>query len=1108
MSFERFVNNPVKVGMFFLALVLMGVLSWRRLPLNLFPDIQTPRITVVATTRGLSVEEAERRLTVELERQMSSIRGVAAVTSLSRERNVVVHVDFHWGQEMEFAYLDVKKNVATMESNEYVEKIDVYRFDPNAAPLMTLAFTGKVDRVRATALVENSLKPRLETIEGVAYVNANGTSRQVVELRADDDVMAQYGLTPAQVIEAVKQYSMSSTGGVVREGNDEMVLKFVSRLGSVEEVARCVVLVREAHPIHLEDLGRLRVTPLRDEVRVRQDGAPTVSLDIYREPDANAVLTARRVRAVVEGLNQRGGLGLKIASDQSREIESAIGEVISAAGVGMLLAVVVLFLFLRRIGPTLVTAVAIPISIVATFSIMYFQGLSLNLMTLGGLALGAGMLVDNAIVVIENIFRHRQEGRTAREAAELGTREVAMALFASTLTTVVVFVPLVYVHGIAGILFRDQALTVVYSLTSSLLVALVLIPMLGARVASRTVPVTDSSPGPYSRFLRFSLRLRWLLLVLFAGAMLFTWQRFQSIPVEFFPPSVGGRLSLAMEMPPGTTLEETERAAERLESRLLAIRWRAPELAPLLRVYEAWRIDGDTEGFLADAKRTVAELKTAGHAAHPAVAATGQLLAQADPEAWARDDDAREAFEKRAREIIGPLVVVESVTTVVGTDPESLQVADESIHGPNTAQIEVALNPDNLRELASADLIGVLRDAAAEIPGLQVGFESRNAFMQQLLGRRRGDVVLEVHGEELAELRAQAAAVQAALAATPGLRNVALNLVWGEENFILEPDADALTRAGLEAGAVADRVEAFLRGSRTDPLKLAEGEMAVEVASARALTGGLQGLLDLELVSEDGLREKLANVVDLRRERSVRETMRVGHERTLLVTADLDGADYETALAALGPRLDRLDWLPGTSWNVSGEEVKRRESFSMLLFAMLLAMVLVYMVIAAVLESLIHPLTIMLSVPFALAGVVGAFLWTGISLNLMGCIGIVMLVGIVVNNAIVLLDRIGQLRHGGCELREAIVQAGRQRLRPILMTSLTTILALAPMALGLGNGAELRRPMAIAVIGGLASSTLLTLWILPAIYLCVEDLLAAARGLLAPAARRRERPAA
>ncbi|MBN1900022.1 efflux RND transporter permease subunit [Candidatus Sumerlaeota bacterium] len=1122
MNFKNFIENPIKVSMFFMALILMGYLSYRKLPLNLFPDIQTPRITVIINTKGLTPEETERTLTSDIERQLASIKGVSEITSYSREGSIVLHVDFHWGQDMEFAYLDVKKNVGTLETKENVAQVDVYRFDPNSEPLLTLAFTlrktatpspsgetstmdERVDRVQVTSLVENVLRPKLETVKGVAYVKTNGARYQEVSVLLNEDIMSQYRLTTDAVMNAIKRNNISAMGGHVIEGNEQMVLKFISKFENVDDIRKCLITLVEGYPLHLEDLGDIRIDFSRDEVRVHQDGVETVTMDIYREPDVNAVQTARLVRNMVMDLNRRGNLGIKIAVDRSLEVETAIRELINNALIGMILAMIVLWVFLRNLRATIITGVAIPISIIATFSLMHFQGLSLNIMTLGGLALAAGMLVDNGIVVIENIFRHRVDASSPIEAACIGAKEVALAITAATLTTIVVFVPLVYVHGIAGILFRDQALTVVYSLLVSLLVGLVLLPMLAARIRKGRVYEQEGLTRFYNKFLTLSLKMRWLLLLLFLFIMGATWRISRDIPMRFFPESVAGRFSLLLEMPLGTSLERTEEVATRMEEPLLSLRYRDEELAPLLEAYEEWTISGMNSIFIRSVMEGIADLEVK-NSAHPAIAELKEILLT---KKWGNNlqslislEEAEKDREKIARKLgkyLGSFILVQSVTTTVGMESGSVSAAGEKILGSHSSRMEVVLNPNILKELDAKDIIDLLRSKAKDIRDLKCSFESRNEYLQQLLGKERGDVAVEVHAESLQEIRESTVMVYEAMKNLPGLVNIRTNLILGEEEYLLEPDRDAMKKGRFEISDINAQIQAYLKGEKSDKLKLDQGDMGIILKSPRVEEDGLEGLMNLQIVSSQGYKEKLVNLVRLRRERGIREIMRINQERTLLVMADLENVRYQDAVDSIRETLDRLPWVSGAYWNHSGEEVQRRDSFQKLFFALVISVILVYMVIAAILESLIHPLTIMLSIPFAASGVVFGFLITKISMNLMGYIGIVMLTGIVVNNAIVLMDRIRQVRSSKNEagtLFEAVVQAGCQRLRPILMTSLTTILALLPLAMGFGEGAELRRPLAVAVMGGLVSSTLLTLWFLPGIYLCVEDALSVFRRAL------------
>ncbi len=622
----------------------------------------------------------------------------------------------------------------------------------------------------------------------------------------------------------------------------------------------------------------------------------------------------------------------------------------------------------------------------------------------------------------------------------------------------------------------------------------VLVALGGGGAGRQAAPRPGLLHRAYTAFLYASLRFRWALFVLFIAAFYLAVERARSLPTELFPPGVHGRLSLELALPSGATLDRTEEAVARLEAAILPLRYREPALAPLLGEYEHATLAGDLPRFLPRMETLLLQMGREGEAAPLAKTLYAELI----PSDWrgrikqAVDDKRREEEVNRQlariRERLDKMIVLESVTSVIG--------AGGSTQGGNpahTARMDVVVRPGAERELGSDALIARLRRAGEALPDLSLTFQARDDFIQEALGKARGDLVLEVHAEALDQLSEIALSTAERLRGLPGMVNVRTSLVHGEDQYVLTPDVDALLRGRFKLASLARQVSDQLQSARSDAVKLDAGEMEVVVENPRSERADMRQLLALTVVSEDGMGEKLGNLVEVARRPGFSEIMRVNQERTLLVLADLAGARYSDAVASVEHALARAPWPRGASWNFAGEEVARRESFQRLGFALIVATVLVYMVIAAILESLVHPLTIMLSAPFALIGVVVAFVATGLSLNLLGYIGIVMLVGIVVNNAIVLLDRIHQLRQQ-LPLRDAVVRATGQRLRPILMTSLTTILALAPLALGYGAGAELRRPLAIAVIGGLTASTFLTLWIMPALYLCVEDLLALLRA--------------
>ncbi|HPB32063.1 MAG TPA: efflux RND transporter permease subunit, partial [Candidatus Sumerlaeota bacterium] len=816
-----------------------------------------------------------------------------------------------------------------------------------------------LDLVRLTTLVENSLKPRFEMLKGVAWVELRGAVLREVNVGVREEVMTRHMITPDKIIEEIRRNNISAEGGVVIESGQRMVLKFHSRFRDVADISRCIIAMEGNHPVYLEDLGEISVIETKPSEYVFQDGVMTVSMDIFREPDSNAILTAREVRRQVAALNSRGDFGIKIAQDRSRDVEVAIGEVIKNAALGMILAMLILWIFVRNIPATIITSLAIPVSIIATFCLMDLQNLSLNLMTLGGLALSAGMLVDNGIVVMENIFRHRSDGMSPPDASVRGVSEVAMAITAATLTTIVVFVPLVYVHGVAGILFRDQALTVVYSLLISLLVALVLLPMMAARIAPARRFASGRSSRTYESFLRGSLKVRWLLVVLFLILIFMTVKYGRRIPVRFFPESVGGRLSVLLEMPSGTSLERMADTAGRIQQPVLDIRRRDPRLASLLDSWHILKMSGDADRF-AESCHDHMNLLQSIRPDSPLIPLMQQLVLNTG------DEKDREKRQKKILKEMEPLLsresVILSITTLVGEASGGVQSAGDRIFGTHTARMDVFINPEVMREFTAQDLMKIIRLRAEAVPELKCTFESRDEFLQQILGRDRGDLAVEIHAEDLPDLHKSAALAADAFSRLPGFVNIRTNMVLGEEACIIVPDQDLMLRGSFNTEEITGQIQAYLKGERSEKIKLSQGEMDLVIRNPRTEKEGLDGLFNLEIVSSAGRKEKLSNLVAWRFERTVSEIMRIGQERTVLVMADLQGVRYQDAVFSATSALNSLEWRGARStWNMSGEEVRRRESFDNLFFALIIATILVYMVIASILESIIHPFTIMLS---------------------------------------------------------------------------------------------------------------------------------------------------
>ena len=1000
------VRSPTKVAMLFLGIILLGWISLRRLPINLFPDLRSPKITVVVTTKGLSPEEVERRVSRQLERSLLTIRHVRDVVTFSRDESAVGVVEFDWNTDMDFALLDVKKGAAGLANLDDVREVNVYRYDPNELPILTLAVYGSEDLEELYRLAYESLKPELERLEGVAAAQVAGGLQPEVVVAVDENLLLHYGIDMQDVVSAIRRSTVNASGGWVETGSERLLLKSLGELQSLDQLAQTAIVTKAGNPIFLRDIARIEEAPKEPESIVRFNAQPAVGVLIKKEAEANTVRVVQTIEAALNDYRKSLPAGVKIetAYDQSVFVRTAIRELFETAAVGILLAVAVLVVFLRSFTPTMIIATAIPISIIGTFNLMYFQNLSLNIMTLGGLALGSGMLVDCAVVVLENIFRHRQEGAAATDAAVVGAREVGAAITASTMTTVVVFLPIVYVRGIAGYLFKEQALTVTYSLLTSLVVALLLIPMLASRFLRVKKREAAGHRHPrYRRLLQWSLDHGKVIVTIALLSVVVAVALFPTIPREFIPKAEQAQFLMKLEMPPGTRIEVTDKVVQRIES--------------FLEPYRA---------------------------------------------------------------------AIKSINSRSGVAPEALQAGGEEIEGPNTAEISVVLDTATTHPLTASQIVDAIGPHVAAVPDVQVKYLLQQSSLTDIVGGSGAPIVLEVSSENLAQLATVTETVRQMLESLHCLYNVRTNLIQGNPQVVLKPFPVVLASAGFDIQSLADAIRVRLTGDEVTTYKSERGDLDIRVASKQIENRGMSYLSDLRLRSRTGQEVTLGDLGRVEIARGPREIIRRNQKRIARVTADIRSGKLSDAVAVVKREIGRLPVPP----QFSGEEEQRIESFKRLGLAFALAAVLVYMTIAATLESLVHPFTIMLSLPLAAIGVVLGLVAFRESLNLMAYIGIVMLAGIVVNNAIVLLDCVNQLRGQGMDVRNALLTAGERRLRPILMTTLTTVLGLAPMTLGIGEGSQLRKPLAVAVMGGLVSSTLLTLVFIPVAYSYVEKVLA------------------
>lgn len=1017
------VRRPVTVLMAVMLILALGVVSFTRIGIDLFPELSFPLAAVMTEYQGAAPEEIENLVTGPVEEAVSTVENVERVTSTSSAGNSMVLVEFTWAADMDRATLDVREQLDLVRGllpNEAADPL-VFQFDPSLLPVMVIALGGLEELDELTRLAEDTVETRLERLEGVAAANVTGGLREEILVDLYQPALDRHDLALLEVARALAAANLDRPGGTLEEADQELLVRTVGSFADLEDVASLSLITPRGVAVTPRDLGRVSQGPAEGNQVTLLNGSPALGINVQKQADANTVEVGRQVRAELEALQEvYPDLEVTYVLDQSRFIESAVANVARNGALGAVLAVLVLLLFLRNLRTTLIIATAIPIAVVGTFILIHFAGLTLNLMSLGGVALGLGMLVDSAIVVLENVFRHREEGAPARQAAQEGASEVGMAVTASTLTTVGVFLPIVYVEGMVSQVFQELALTVTFSLLAALLVSLTLIPLLASRLLTINHEAGDQRPpgGEAGRGAavhgvlrkletRYRGALDWCLhhrLRVLLGALVFFLAIMGLLPLletEFLPEIDEGRLAVRVEMPRGTALDRTREVAENVQDL-------AREIPEVRNIYLSAGAGG---GMFAGAGRS------------------------------------------------------------------------------DRATLEIELAPPEERERSSREVAAELRQEAARFPGALIAVEARDAMADG--GGAGGDPVqVNLRGEELEALREIADDLAGTLGAIPDLENVASTLEEGRPELVIRPRQQRLASLGLDTSTLADTVDAAVEGTVATRLRGQGRETDVRVRLAGETgTTELEGLL---LPSATGVRMTLGDAARVERVEGPAAIEREDQQRRVSVSAQLGDRDLGRAMREVDREVQKLELPPGYQIDYGGEFQEMMEAFSGLGLAALLAVLVVYAVLASQFESLVHPFTIMFSVPFAATGAILGLLVFGQSLNAVAAIGSITLTGIVVNNAIVLVDYINTLRRRGLERVPAILEAGRKRLRPILMTTSTTVLALLPLALGWGQGAEMQVPMAAAIIGGLLVSTVLTLFLVPTVYAVLEDL--AARG--------------
>jgi HAE1 family hydrophobic/amphiphilic exporter-1 len=1022
MRVSRFaVHRPIFTIMVVLMVLLLGIISLLRLPIDLMPDISYPTLSISCGYENAGPEEIEELIARPIEQAVSAVPGVDELTSTSVEGQGTVRVTFAWGTDLDAAANDIRDRLDRIIDNlpEDAERPSLRKYDLASFSILSLGASSNLDPVQTRQIIEDQVQYRLERVPGVAAVLIRGGLDREIHVSLDPAKINALGIPLESILARIREGNVNIPAGTIEEGNFEITVRTPGEYTDLKQLQDTVIAIRHGAPIQLKEIALVEDSWQKITRIVRINGVPGIWLSVYKQSGKNTVEVARAALAELERINRDiPQIDIIPIIDTSDYIVRSITNVGTSAIYGGLLAVFVLLLFLRNFRSTIVIATAIPVSIVATFALLYFGHATLNIMTLGGLALGIGMLVDNSIVVLENIFRMRESGDPLEHAAVHGAEEVTSAVIASTLTTLVVFLPLVFVRGMSGVMFKQLSLVVSFSLLCSLAVALTVVPTLSARILPRQASDERSKhtlrgsifelsgrflkalEDRYKQLLHFALANRafvvTLAILLLIASLLLT----PYVGVELMPATDEGVVRVEGEMAVGTRLG------------------------------------------LLDEKFKVVE----------------QVVNESVPE-------------------------IRCTRTNVG---------GSRWHGSggHTGDVRISLKPQSERTRSSEQIAVDLRNKLSKMPGMIVRTRAdQGLFVFRMMTQGADKVQVEVRGHDLQMADRLAAQVKDIVESVDGITDARVSRESGSPEELVLIDRQKAADMHLTVSKIANALQTILSGTRAGYYRQGGDEYTILVKLRDAEQMDLRDILDLTITNAEGEPVVLRNVVTIGPRRGPVLIERKDQERVVTVSAEISGRDMGSILSDIREQLQKVPVPPEFTIGFGGDYEEQQKSFRELLLSCILAIVLVYMVMACQYESLRDPFVVMFSVPLATIGVVLMLFLTRTTFNVQSFIGCIMLEGIVVNNAILLVDHTNLLRRkAGLPLREAIEEAGRRRLRPILMTAMTTVIGLTPLALGLGEGGEAQAPMARAVIGGLLSSTLITLVFVPVVYSVFERL--------------------
>ena len=1014
---EFSIKRPIFVSMLILVVLVLGFIALSRLPVDLMPDITYPTLNVSTSYPNTAPEEMEQIITRPIEEALSSVPGVEEIFSVSSQGGSTVRVMFEWGTNIDEAANEIRERIDRIVGRfpEEVQRPTLRKFDPAQSPILTIGILTELDPLQVRRIIDEQVSYRLERVPGVASIDVWGGLEREIQVNLSPDKVKALGLPLDLIIAKIRQENIDIPAGTIEKGNYEITVRIPGVYTSIEQIKETIVAVRDGGVIRVKDIANVEDTNRRVTRVARVDDLPSISMSVYKQSGENTVNVVdgvyKELQLVKEDYPQFRFIVLR---DNAKYVRDAINNVGTSALYGGLLAVLVLLFFLVNIRSTLVIALSIPISIIATFTLMYFGGFTLNVMSLGGLALGIGMMVDNSIVVLENIFRMREGGVALKKAAVDGATEVTSAIIASTVTTLIVFLPMLFVEGASGIMFKQLAYVVAFSLACSLIVALTLVPMLASRIlkgdnigkhnpekklALKAKQVFSNLENGYKNLLDYCLHHRARVLGITGVLLLISVFLFRFIGQEYMPETDEGEVRVTVEMEVGTRLSV-------MDQKLREVKEMVKELVPEIESIEERAGSGGWRG------------------------------------------------------------------------------------GANRGNITLKLVPKAMRNRSSLDIAADLSRQLSNVPGAII--RTRASGGQMMMGMRGGGgeerLQIEIRGYDLEVGQNLAQEVKRVVEKIKGVTDVSISRVEGTPEQRLIIDRQKASEMKLSVNQIGDFISTILSGSQASQFREAGREYRILVKVKDSERLDVNDLLDLTMTNSDGEQVSLRNVIAVQSGRGPQQIERRDRERIINVSGEIANRDLGSVIKDAQRAIKTIPKPANFSISFTGDYEEQQKANRELMISIILALFLVYMVMAMLYESLRDPLIVMFSVPLAVIGVALILLLTGTSINVQAYIGMIMLGGIVVNNAILLVDYTNLLRHrDGFEMMEAIKEAGRRRLRPILMTALTTILGMMPLALGIGEGSEVQTPLARVVIGGLTSSTFITLIVIPVVYSIFEQ---------------------